>query len=507
MRDMGKQVDNSLYIQLPKYSRQNLDSQVLTTTRFGLLTPTYLLETVPGGKYSLSPETLVRFQPLASPLMHKCELKTMYFHVPYRILWKNWEYYIMGKKDPYTGLDPIHPYITANMLRINPGPSGIGYKIPDYFGVKTPSGDPSALEDIRMNPFMYSAYQAIYNRWFRHKLIEDEARFELQDGLVDLSLFGQLMEERIVTFEDDYFNSMLPSPQYGDPAVITNYSVVKQAHPSQFTNSLTGTQVNVNVQSTAGLEFEGEQLEQFKLYAHVNFTVEEIRKAEALQKYLEVSNHVGNYIDFLKAFYNVDFPDNRAQQPEYITGVSTPITISDVMNTADGNQGRVVGNGASYSQGQSKTYDALEHGMIIGLTFVTYKPTYKNAKSRLHFKTDKYDYFNPVFDSLGEQAVLNGELNQIVPDAKDTLGYVPRHFDYRSSFDLVTGEMQNQYMHWHLARNYNPLTGINEDFYKVLDERRIFQVQQQAFDPILIQQYHNVSAYIPMQDIPDPSST
>ena len=204
MRDSAKQVDNALQIQVPNYTTKNLDSETLTTTKFGLLTPTFLMETVPGGKYNLGCEVLTRFPPLASPLMHRCMQKTMYFFVPYRILWDNWENFIMQKNDPLTGLPVIHPYYKASdLFAIGTGANGVSTaRIADYFGFKTPDGGYGSLVTMQMNPFPYAAYQAIYNRWFRHKTVEEPIDYMLEDGLVSPSDLGLMLIERIATFEE-----------------------------------------------------------------------------------------------------------------------------------------------------------------------------------------------------------------------------------------------------------------------------------------------------------------
>ena len=240
-----------------------------------------------------------------------------------------------------------------------------------------------------------------------------------------------------------------------------------------------------------------------QLYTTMQINVEEIRRAAALQKFVEAENHTHNYIDYLKVMYNVNFPDGRALEPEYICGTSQPVTISDVMNTADVNQGRITGNATGYAQGDRGKIYTHEHGVIIGLAVTTYKSTYVNAIPKHLFKLDRFDYFNPQFDGLGEQAVKKAELYGLIDTSDETFGYVPRHHEYRNSYDRITGEMATSYMHWHLARNYNGSGGLTEDFYDVLDERRIFLYQGADFDPIMYQVYNNVKATLPMGRLPE----
>lgn len=510
MRNMVDQVDNALFIPKPSYTRKNLDKQVLTTTKWGLITPNFVMETVPGGEYDLTPETLVRLQPLSSPLMHKAQVKTMYFHVPYRIMWRNWEYFIQGKPDPLTGLVCEHPYYTADYLASGGvGTNGVGQRIPDYFGMKAPSTAAGSVANIRLNPFPLVAYQYIWNRWFRHQAVVPESKRLLYDGLQSFSDYTWSITPRIACYNDDYFNSVLPQPQKGAASQIDDEARVFTNHGSNdvpvggaynLANTVGGYQYK-----TYEVKAREADVEANELFSRVQIDVEELRRASAIQKYLEIANNVGNYVDFMKAYYDVTIPDERLQNPALLGGSSSNIVISDVMNTADTNQGRITGNGATYSQGGGCSYKALEHGLIIGVTVVTYDSTHIDAKNKVHFKLNRTDYYNPTLDNLGEQAITVGQINRLDANAATVFGYLPQNYDYRASFHEVSGEMATSYRHWHLARDYAPLFGVTGDFYTVLDDRRVFQVQDAAYDPILLQHYHNVKAYLPMASLPIPT--
>jgi hypothetical protein len=500
---MLKQVDNSLLIPVPNHSTHNLDSQTLTTTAFAKLTPVFCMETVPGGSYTISSETLCRFQPLMAPLMHKMMLKTHYFYVPYRTIWDNWENFIMGRKDPLTDLLPVHPFFPRSLLTT----AANGKTVPelaDYFGM-TQATDPLA-GDYNMNPFAFAAYQSIYNWYYRHKAVKDEITYKLEDGEIaplDLEEIYGVM--RLLTFEDDYFTSALPTPQEGGPVFVDTDAPVYQ------TSSAAG-EIVTDVPGTLVVPFAtpnpNDAIDEFgtsELFAKTRILVEEIRRAAKLQEYVELNNHAKTYIDWLKGHFNVDLQDYRLGIPEYITGFSQPVLVSDVINQSDGNQGRITGSAASYATSPKQTYYAREHGVIIGVAALTYKSSYIHAIPRLHIKTGQYDYFNPMFDSLGEQVLKNIEIasNHTNPDAE--FGYVPRHHEYRSSFDYCTGEAKTTLASWHLGRGYHHELELTEDFYDVLDDRRIFVFQDPTRDPVILQVYNNIRAVLPLGQVARPT--
>jgi len=502
---MLQQVDNSLLIPVPNKSYHNLDSETITTTSFGKLTPIFCMETVPGGSYDISNETLCRFMPLSSPVMHKMTIKTHYFYVPYRLLWDNWENFIMGRKDPLTGLDPVHPFFRRDLLTKNATNGKTIPELGDYFGFRP--GANITAEDTNLNPFAFSAYQMIYNWYYRHKSVKDEYPYKLEDGeIAPLDLQEIYSVLRQITFEDDYFTSCLPTPQEGAPVFVDSDSQL-------LTNVSGGRSVLVRDAANSGLAFAttpetqpnpNDGILDDSLFARTRILVEEIRRAAKLQQYVELQNHAKTYIDFLKAQYNVDLQDYRLGIPEYITGFSQPIMISDVTNQSDNFQGRITGQANSYATSKKETYYAREHGLIIGIAAVTYKSKYNDALPKIHTKTGRFDYFTPIFDNLGEQVVKNGEVIAEHLHPNEPFGYVPRHHEYRSSFDMITGEAKTSFAHWHLGRGYIATAGLTEDWYDVIDDRRIFAYQNTDFDPILLQVYNNIRAQLPLGQVSHP---
>jgi len=505
MRDMLQQVDNSLLIPVPNKSYHNLDSETITTTKFGALTPVFCMETVPGGSYDISNETLCRFMPLSSPVMHKMTIKTHYFYVPYRLLWDNWENFIMGRKDPLTDLDPVHPFFKRSNLYKSLVNGKTRPELADYFGF-TP-GATIDSGDYNLNPFAFSAYQMIASWYYRHKSVKEEYKYKLEDGEVaplDLEeIYGIL---RTITFEDDYFTSVLPTPQEGGPVFVDVdaqiYSNKANINHLYGSNEPYGALVPVAIENDASNPNDG--VLDDSLFARTRILVEEIRRAAKLQQYVELQNHAKTYIDFLKAHYNVDLQDYRLGIPEYITGFSQPVMISDVTNQSDNFQGRITGQANSYATSKKETYFAREHGMIIGLAAVTYKSKYNHAIPKIHIKTGRFDYFTLIFDNLGEQEVKSIEIASHHIDPNRLFGYVPRHHEYRSSFDMCTGEAKTSFAHWHLGRDYTASVNLTEDFYDVLDDRRIFAYQNTDFDPILLQVYNNIRAQLPLGQVSHP---
>lgn len=507
MRSAMSEATNIL-LSTPTHSTHDLSSTHLTTGTFGNLMPTFFQETVPGDRITIRPQVLCRFMPLASPVFHRMELVNHYYFVPNRILWDNWTNFISGKKDPLTDEHPVHPFFERSELTVG-APSGqVEPLIASYFGFV--ASDSPSSPSAKLNPFPFAAYQAICNYYYRHRVVQDEYPFKLQDGALTGTPFQELTATRVITYGEDYFNAALPTPQQDNPAFVDSDGAVFRNTSGGVTNidAIDGVDPLV-IQQQLAVSSDGNQVDEDAIFARVRITVEEIRRAVALQDFLEKNLHGLTYDDFIKVHYGVDIEDYRVQQPEYIGGFRQPVVVSDVMNQSDDFQGRITGNAATFGSSDSFSYQAKEHGIIIGITSVTYEPIYINSLQKLLTKgASRFEYFFPEFDNLGEQPIKHLELygNSVTPN--DTFGYVPRYFDYRKSFSLVTRHFRNDLLHWHLGRNLaiGGSGGLTSDFYNVLDERRIFTIVDEDFDPLLLQIYNSVVATRPMGRLPRPAT-
>ena len=81
----------------PNYSTFNLSHSKKFTTKFGFLTPCFLMDTVPGDVISVDTASLIRTAPLATPVMHEFSAYMHYFFVPNRLLWDDWQDYISDR--------------------------------------------------------------------------------------------------------------------------------------------------------------------------------------------------------------------------------------------------------------------------------------------------------------------------------------------------------------------------------------------------------------------------
>ena len=116
----------------------------------GELIPCHIQEVVPGDKFTMNTQQMLRMAPMVAPVMHEVNVFTHFFFVPNRILWNGWEDFITGGE---SGLDQkLLPAIEG--LRVQPG------GLADYLGLPiTNIGEPG-IGPVSALPF--AAYNKIY---------------------------------------------------------------------------------------------------------------------------------------------------------------------------------------------------------------------------------------------------------------------------------------------------------------------------------------------------------
>ena len=467
--------------------------------KIGELMPISVMEVVPGDKFNIKATNMTRFAPLITPIMHKASVYCHFFFVPNRILWPNWENFISGGEDGLA--DPTFPTVDLSI------PTQYGVQtLADYLGL--PTGN--QLTDVSALPF--AAYQKIYQDYYRDENLITKTDVSVSDGTQSAIDTIELASMKKRAWQHDYFTSALPWTQRGPEATIPLGStapiqyvsggdnIFKETNTGAVISSATfdgvsalntnaGGRLQASLPSNNVLSLDNSLSLEADLSTATASSINDLRRAFRLQEWLERNARGGaRYIEIITAHFGVRSSDARLQRPEFLGGSSTPITISEVLQTSANAseptpQGNMAGHGVSVGSSNYVSYRAEEHGYIIGIMSVMPKTAYQQGVPKHWKKLDKFDYYWPSFANIGEQPIYNEELyHENTSRDQEVFGYTPRYAEYKYIPSTVHGTFRTSLNFWHMGRIFDATDKpvLNADFIEcdATEVDRVFNVPE-----------------------------
>lgn len=464
-------------------------SRHLTTFDSGYLVPFLAEEVYPGDSWNVRHTLFARMSTPIYPVMDNLYLDTFYYFVPNRLLWSNWKKFMGEQANPTDSISYLIPQ------QVSPAGGYAVGSLQDYIGLPT-TGMLGA--NTKSHSALYTrAYNFTWNTCFRDENLQDSVVFDTGDGPDATPSVSYVLLRRGKRF--DYFTSALPWPQKGATAVSVPISGTAPVTGLGFTTGAiaaasgatyydasgtftgpimdaTGGTLATKFNST-GAAGAGNRPQVFaNLAAATGVSINQLRQSIMIQEYLELDARGGTrYVEFLKMHFGVISPDFRQQRPEYIGGGSKLINATPISQaTATGITGGTtpLGTQGAYLVGVDKNgfhYSATEHGVILGLISVRTDLTYQQGLARKFTRSTRYDFYDPAFAHLGNQAIRNDEIycdgsaNDLLTwgykEAWDELRYFPSRVSalFKStSAGTIDG--------WHLALKFASLPALNNAF-------------------------------------------
>lgn len=463
----------------------NLSEGLKTCFDFDNIYPVYWEELSPGDHFEVSVASVCRLMPMISPVMDNVKLKFMAFWIPNRLLWKHFLNFMGEKQWQDDKVDYLVPQL--NMKVAENTVCGLG----DYLGCP-PTGTTC---DYSVSALPFRAYNKIFNDWFRASELQEPLKEYTGDNLS-----GDPVESKdtLATYKIlkkgkplDYFTSCLPYPQAGEEVMIpltgnapvtidyqgpNNYIVFNNASGKNTgfvgeigaNGKLVGS--GVNAPGTFGNQ---------NIYADMSqvtgVSIEALRKASALQVLLERDARAGErYPELVKMHYNVTCPDFLLGRSQYLGSANVDIIVNPVVQNSSTNevspQGNLTGIGVGQGNKELCEISAVEHGIFMIVACASADVTYQQGVARKFNKLSRYDYMNPAFWNLGDQAVYNKEIF-LSPDKatnEAVFGYQERYRELREGINKITGKMRSGVEGsldvWHLAEKFETLPKLNGEF-------------------------------------------
>ena len=459
-----------------------------TTINTGDLVPIYWDEVYPGDSVSLNVHALVRSLAVQAPVMDNSYLTIEVYFVPNRVIWNHWVNFL-GENDQSAWTESTEytvPTWAIDNFNVKVGDVG------DYLGL--PAGI-TRSDYFGVSELPLRAYCKIWNDFWRDENYQDPVLFSVTDTSTSNVIYSYHHPCLKANKFHDYFTSVLPAPQKGDAvsvgladsAAVTgtaNFTALNFSNgtfgspsltwPNEPQGSLSGSvavgqvsgtrennplQTTYNsgqaVQSATALVSSGGSFSSgaatgvsgltADLSSATAVSINDLRLAFQVQKYLETNARFGTrYYEFLAGHFGVTTPDAVLQNAQYLGGKRIPLNMETVVANSSSEGGSTLGDMAGYSKTFGDSGRVLqsftEFGILMVVATIRTDHTYSQGVPRKFTRKTRYDYYDPKFANLGEQAVMATEINYKASESA-VFGYQEAYADLRYNPNVLSGLM------------------------------------------------------------------
>lgn len=342
--------------------------------------------------------------------------------------------------------------------------------------------------NLNLSVFPLLAYKKFCQDYFRYSQWQDSCPYlwnidyftgTTQQLFKDVPSAGDsywnnntLFDLEYCNWNKDLFMGVLPDTQFGDVASIDTGGLKSQdlyveakisssdssrAYLGAKTSS-SGSDFSINAGPSAA---QSNPLFVSLPSVAASFDVLALRRGEALQRWKEISLNVPqNYRAQIKAHFGVDVGENMSGMSTYIGGDSSSLDISEVVNTnlqsgATQSEAVIAGKGVGSSQGSEK-FEARDWGVLMCIYHnVPLLDYVSSAPDPQFFVSQNTDLPIPELDSIGMQSIpisaySNSDIELVTgfSSADYTMGYLPRYYNWKTSYDYVLGAFTTTEKEW-----------------------------------------------------------
>lgn len=466
--------------------RHDLSHEHKTSFDMGLLVPIGCFEVLPGDTFIASTQALMRVAPQANPIMHSVDIRIHNWYCPNRILWDEWDEWIVGNS-------------VSSKPTITIPADAADWALMDHLGIPQVTG-------VEVDALPIRAYNAIWNERYRD---QDLHTARTTDEL----------ELARICWEKDYFTTARATPQQGDAVEIPFAAGTIPVDPDGTAPTFSGATASpsalrggnsggvhrvmpaASVTSTStDMEFVNTGLEvDLSNLVGGGINIDDLRRSLALQKIAERRMRFGSrYVDELSGIYGVpkSMLDGRLDRPEYLGGGQARVNFSEVLATAEGTStdvGDMFGHGIAGVRTKRWRKFFPEHGWVLTLASARPKTVYEEGLHRKFMRTEPDEYWNPELETMPWQSVPETEIYG-GGSASTVWGYVPRYDEYRHEQSVVSGTFRTggTEADWHMGRVFGSVPTLNGSFVECDPDETIYS--DASMPELIVNARHRVQA-------------
>ena len=470
-----------------------------TTMDVNKLYPIFIDEGLPGDSMKLDFQVFGRLiNPLVVPTMDELYFETLWFKSYMLILWDNARKFFGERENPTDDNDYVIPTIN----------SGAGFAVGsifDHFGL------PVNVANLDVNSLPLRMYNMVYNYWLRDQNLVNSVTFVKTDS-DNVSYYSLQKSAKM----HDLFTSALPTTQLngtpfgtgsvslpigGTAPVVgngttlgltngsTNYGLIPlgvgsdQASRLAATTGTYGSNIGTGNSGSASTNSKslGVTTDSTKsglvadLSTVTGISVNDLRFMIDLQQYREKLMSGGHrYNEIVTQFFGVE-SYNEPYIPEFLGMTRQMIDINTVIQTSSTDstspQGHLTAYGVINSHESALSTSFRMHGYLLGLARIRHNPVYQQGLNKLWSRSSQLDFYNPMFNGLGEQPIKNKEIvcqgGSVLDSNGDAVddnafGFNEAWYEYRYYPSLITGQLRSGIVGsldvYHLAQYFGTYT-------------------------------------------------
>lgn len=550
----------------------------------GMLLPISCTEVLPNEHYEINPQIFLRTMPLNSAAFVRLRQHVEFFFVPMRVMCRQFSQFVVGTNYPISAFNQLNEFnaqlpslsladirnwftnVTAHdsfNLNLSKGAirlldlTGYGFSsvrsvtVDNYPDSYKASDVSESQSSPFVSPFRLAAYQKVYQDFYRNPYWEapDAQAFNFDDFFgMKLSKvqnrLDKLLQIRYRNWSKDFFTSIQPSFQ-GSPFVtkvvdISNTKLNAVNTSDSFQPKTERSYVDNHLPVASGVKdfltsaLTGFYSDPSSAIKSLSIPVHNIRAAFALDKLYRLQQQSGNgsYGEQIRNRFGFGGVHDDWKSV-YIGGSSSPISIGEVITTANTNNGSddsIGQTGDIYGKASSVndtkiTFDSKEHGIIIGIFSVAPDADYNSFGIDPHnFKLNFEQFYQPEFDRLGHQPLNTFNLTCLSPssgtDSKSWLqrviGFQNRYLEYKTGIDRVHGQFctGGSLSAWSAPRNVGAFFDVSGSSFGAnslkVSPKILNSICSVSFDgndntdPILVDSHIGIKAIRPMSVSDEP---
>lgn len=262
-----------------------------------------------------------------------------------------------------------------------------------------------------------------------------------------------------------------------------------------------------------------EWLEDNSVQINGGMGINDTRLAFAKQLLNERLNVTGSrYNEYLRANYGIAPTDETLQRPVFLGSSVAPVLVDEVTQMSESNTtplGDIAGKGLSMNTSYTHSYTCKEFGLVQTLMCIVPDVYYSDGIPKQFTYKNKIDFFNPIFQVLGEQEVKNSEI--FIEGASgtdhddDAWGFEMLYEELKAPERRISGSFRDYLDTYTLARHFSERPVLNGDFVKCLPNRdnlnRIFvAIDSDKYKPFHVHVYNDIRALRPLIRYPIPAT-